>query len=65
VCYLAQPFPFWAAWFGFFVSAYSVIANDSIQTIGTFLSSNKNHRWWELWLYLKGGVPHRCLFAVA
>ena len=58
VCYFAQPFPFLAAWFGFFVSAYSVIANDSIQTIGTFLSSNKNHRWWELWLYIS------CVFFV-
>ena len=41
-----------ASWFGFFVSAYSVIANDSIQTIGTFLSSNKQSRWWVLWIYV-------------
>ena len=36
---------------GFFLAAYSVIANDSIQTLGTFLSSNKeDFRWYTLWL---------------
>ena len=35
---------------GFFLAAYSVIANDSIQTLGTFLSSNKEYfRWYTLW----------------
>ena len=52
VAYLIQPVHVLAAWFGFFVSAYSVIANDSIQTIGTFLSSNRQLRWWVLWLYV-------------
>ena len=28
---------------GFLLAAYSVIANDSIQTLGTFLASNKEH----------------------
>jgi len=35
---------------GFFLAAYSVIANDSIQTLGTFLSANKNDfPWYTLW----------------
>ncbi|MFH4416033.1 MAG: hypothetical protein WDW19_03235 [Neisseriaceae bacterium] len=36
---------------GFCVAAYSMIANDAIQTIGTFLSSNKKRPWWVLWLF--------------
>ena len=52
MAYFVRPFPVFAAWFGFLISAYSVIANDSIQTIGTFLSSNKQYRWWLLWLYI-------------
>ncbi len=36
--------------FWFLFAAYSVIANDSIQTLGTFLSSNKNVKWYWLWL---------------
>ena len=36
---------------GFLVAAYSVIANDSIQTLGTFLASNKEHfSWYTLWI---------------
>ena len=35
---------------GFFLAAYSVIANDSIQTLGTFLSANKeDFAWYKLW----------------
>ena len=37
--------------FGFLFAAYAVIANDSIQTLGTFLSSNqKTVKWYWLWL---------------
>jgi len=36
---------------GFFVAAYSVVANDAIQTLGTFLSSNSKKPWWVLWLF--------------
>ena len=43
--------PFMAAWFGFAVAAYSVIANDGVQTIGTFISSNKDKPWWALWAF--------------
>ena len=43
-----------AMWFGFAVAAYSVVANDSIQTIGTFIASNKDQKWWVLWLFIGG-----------
>jgi hypothetical protein len=33
---------------GFSLAAYSVIANDSIQTLGTFLESNKKTARWKL-----------------
>ncbi|MEM9387951.1 MAG: hypothetical protein AAGA68_23050 [Pseudomonadota bacterium] len=36
---------------GFLLAAYSIVANDAIQTLGTFLSSNSNRPWWVLWLY--------------
>ncbi len=49
------PYPQLAMWVGFFFAAYSVIANDSIQTIGTFLASNSKRPWWLLWLFI-GGV---------
>ena len=35
---------------GFLLAAYSVVANDSIQTLGTFLASNKAYfSWYVLW----------------
>jgi len=36
---------------GFVLAAYSVVANDSIQTLGTFLASNAHRPWWVLWLF--------------
>ena len=36
---------------GFALAAYSVVSNDSIQTLGTFLSSNSHRPWWALWLF--------------
>lgn len=36
---------------GFVLAAYSIIANDVIQTLGTFLSSNHKTPWWVLWIY--------------
>lgn len=36
---------------GFLFGAYSVVANDAIQTLGTFLSSNAKRPWWVLWLF--------------
>ncbi|MEM1153266.1 MAG: hypothetical protein AAGI44_03940 [Pseudomonadota bacterium] len=39
-------------WVGFTLAAYSVVANDVIQTLGTFLTSNeKRLQWWVLWLF--------------
>lgn len=43
-----------AMWVGFFFAAYSAIANDSIQTIGTFLASNADKKWWIIWLWIGG-----------
>jgi hypothetical protein len=37
--------------FGFLLAAYSIVGNDSIQTLGTFLHSNSHRRWWVLWLF--------------
>ena len=36
---------------GFLLAAYAVVANDAIQTLGTFLASNARRPWWILWLY--------------
>jgi phosphate/sulfate permease len=36
---------------GFMAASYSIVANDAIQTLGTFLSSNGKRPWWVLWLY--------------
>jgi len=43
-----------AAWVGFLFASYSAVANDSIQTLGTFIASNKNRPWWVLWLFIGG-----------
>ena len=34
---------------GFLLAGYAVIANDVIQTLGTFILSNKNYHWSLLW----------------
>jgi hypothetical protein len=49
---VAYPYPKIAMWIGFAFAGYSAIANDSIQTIGTFLSSNAKRPWWVLWLFI-------------
>ncbi len=46
------PYPKVAMWIGFSLAGYSAIANDSIQTIGTFIASNGHRKWWHLWLYI-------------
>ena len=38
--------------FGFTLASYSVIANDSAQTLGTFIASNKKTAWWKAWVYM-------------
>ena len=38
-------------WVGFLLAAYSVIANDSVQTLGTWIASNSERfKWQHLWL---------------
>lgn len=37
---------------GFLFAAYPVVANDSIQTIGTFIASNRDVAWWKKWLFI-------------
>lgn len=51
---LSYPYASIAMWVGFAFAGYSAIANDSIQTIGTFLASNQDKKWWVLWLYIGG-----------
>ena len=41
-------------WVGFLFAAYAAVANDSIQTIGTFIASNKQKPWWVLWFFIGG-----------
>lgn len=48
------PFAGVARWVGFALAGYSAIANDSIQTIGTFIASNQDKKWWVLWLFIGG-----------
>lgn len=43
-----------AMWVGFMFAGYSAIANDSIQTVGTFIASNAKRPWWVLWLFIGG-----------
>ena len=39
-------------WVGFILAAYSVVGNDVIQTLGTFLTSNeKRVKWYILWAF--------------
>ncbi len=38
-------------WVGFILAGYSVVGNDSIQTLGTFLSSNERRPWYVLWIF--------------
>lgn len=49
---LITPYQYAAMWFGFSLAAYSAIANDSIQTIGTFIASNSRRPWYLLWLFM-------------
>ncbi|MDQ3536790.1 MAG: hypothetical protein M3421_14320, partial [Bacteroidota bacterium] len=49
---IVSPYPGVAMWFGFMMAGYSAIANDSIQTIGTFIASNQQRKWYWLWLFI-------------
>lgn len=39
---------------GFALAAFSVVSNDSIQTLGTFIAANARRAWWQLWLFASG-----------
>ena len=52
VCFFVYPYPEVAMWLVFFLASYSAIANDSIQTIGTFIASNADKKWYYLWIYM-------------
>tara|TARA_B100000678_G_scaffold22526_1_gene17259 strand:+ start:140 stop:1171 length:1032 start_codon:yes stop_codon:yes gene_type:complete len=54
ICWLVYPYPAVAMWCVFFMASYSAIANDSIQTIGTFIASNSDKKWYYLWIYMGG-----------
>ena len=54
MCWLVYPYPQVAMWCVFFMASYSAIANDSIQTIGTFIASNSDKKWYYLWIYMGG-----------
>lgn len=41
-------------WVGFIMAGYAVVGNDSIQTLGTFLSSNEDRPWYILWIFAGG-----------
>lgn len=41
-----------AMWIGFLTAAYATVSNDSIQSLGTFIESNKHQKWYKLWLYI-------------
>ena len=50
----ATPYPQFAMWVGFLFAAYAAVANDSIQTLGTFIASNQDKKWWILWFFIGG-----------
>ncbi len=52
LCLIVYPYANVAMWVGFGLAGYAAIANDSIQTIGTFIASNKHRKWYYLWLFM-------------
>lgn len=51
---LVYPHAELARWFGFALAGYSAVANDSVQTLGTFIASNRKQPWWLQWLFMGG-----------
>jgi phosphate/sulfate permease len=49
---MVVPYPSVAMWVGFLFAGYAAIANDSVQTIGTFIASNNDKKWYWLWAFL-------------
>ena len=54
VAALTYQTPHIAMWVGFAIAGYSAVANDSIQTLGTFIASNKGTPWWLMWIFVGG-----------
>ncbi len=52
LCLIVYPYANIAMWVGFGLAGYAAVANDSIQTIGTFIASNKHRKWYYLWLFM-------------
>lgn len=50
---------------GFTLAAYSVVGNDTIQTLGTFLSSNERKKWWVLWIFAGGILASTLIYGYA
>lgn len=48
---LVLQYTYIAMWLGFIFAAYSAVANDSIQSLGTFIESNRDKKWWFLWIF--------------
>lgn len=40
-----------AMWIGFMTAAYATVSNDSIQSLGTFIESNRHRKWYVLWMF--------------
>ncbi|PRY15004.1 phosphate/sulfate permease [Pontibacter ummariensis] len=49
---LVYPYASIAMWVGFAFAGYSAIANDSIQTLGTYIVSNEDKKWYWQWLFM-------------
>ena len=44
---------------GFTLASYSVIANDSVQTLGTWIASNSNKfKWYYMWMAASLSLIH-------
>ena len=51
---IVHPYAGIARWVGFAIAGYSAVANDSVQTLGTFIGSNRDRPWWQLWAWIGG-----------
>ncbi|HSQ97787.1 MAG TPA: hypothetical protein VLL98_03655 [Rickettsiales bacterium] len=49
---IISPSNFTLQWVGLSLAMFSTMTNDSIQTLGTFLSSNSKEKWWKMWIYV-------------
>ena len=45
---------------GFLLAAYAVVGNDALQTLGTFINSNRRVPWWAMFLFAADNLG-RCL----